>query len=294
MAKYAGMRNRFPAMPQMVLDSKAPRSFSYRLNMLLSLPMQVMNRYSLYRKDIHTSLYQISSAPVITSIGSPVFSGALRQGFERKRVARNFPAADGPIAASSRLAYAMKEDNAVTKVLNSFINDQSAMFRGLLPSAIQGRQRESQIRYAGKTRHQRFFASLAEKYIRLVQRTFVDQISRRQGIMRKQPERRHETLGFAVLPETAGIHAASGRSRKSLTEQARELIFRGTDKIGREIDELKRTVKKTEDQVREKIAHQVREMMHDQNRKVDVGSLTLQVYRNIERMIRTERERRGM
>jgi len=34
--------------------------------------------------------------------------------------------------------------------------------------------------------------------------------------------------------------------------------------------------------------------MAERNRQVDVGSLTLQVYRNMEKMIRIERERRGM
>jgi hypothetical protein len=287
MGKYVGMRNRYPAMPQIVFGDKASQSFSFRLNLLLSFPMQVMNRYSLYRKDIHTSFHQkISSAPV--------FSGALRQGFERKGVAWNLSAARGAVTASFRQGYAMTAAGAVPQTSHSFVNNQSAMFRVLLPSALLRGQREERMRYAGETRHKRFFASLAEKYIRLVHRTFVDQISGRQVIRKEELMRRHETPVFAFLPETAGIHATPGRSRGSLATQARELIFRGTDTIGREINDLKRIVKKTEDQVREKVAHQVRDMMNDQDRKVDVGSLTLQVYRNIERMIRLERERRGM
>ena len=286
MGKYVGMRNRYPAMPQIVFGDKASQSFSFRLNMLLSFPMQVLNRYSLYRKNIHTSFHQqISSAPV--------FSGALRQGFERKGVAWNLSAARGAITASFRQGYAMTAAGEVQQA-SRVVSNQSAMFRVLSPAALLRGQREERMRYAGETRHKRFLASLDEKYIRLVHRTFVDQISKRQGILRKQLERRHETPVFALRPETAGIPATPGRNRGSLTEQARELIFRGTDTIGREINDLKRIVKKTEDQVREKVAHQVREMMNDQDRKVDVGSLTLQVYRNIERMIRLERERRGM
>jgi hypothetical protein len=35
-------------------------------------------------------------------------------------------------------------------------------------------------------------------------------------------------------------------------------------------------------------------MVTERNRQVDIGQLTHQVSRNIERMIRSERERRGM
>ncbi len=105
--------------------------------------------------------------------------------------------------------------------------------------------------------------------------------------------RRPVTPIFALQSGNAGIHAAPERSRESLADKAQELIFRDTDKIGREIDKLKGIVKKTEDEIREKVARQLREIMTERNRQVDVGSLTHQVYRNMERMIRIERERRG-
>jgi len=290
--KYSGMSNRLPAMPQIVFGDRALRSFSFRLNMLISFPMQVMNRHSLFR--LHTSFHRPAPAPVFASIVNPVYSGALRREFGKKRVLENLLAAQRAITAFFRQGYAPKAADAVPQVSRFFVGDQSARFRGLLPSAILGGQREESTRSAGATRHKRFFASLAGQVIRLVHRTFVGQISGRQGILVEELRRRHETPIFAFRPETAGIHASPGRSREALPEQARELIFRGTDRIGREIDDLKKTVKKSEDQVREKVAHQVREMLRDQNRKVDVGNLTHQVSRNIERMIRIERERRGM
>jgi hypothetical protein len=53
-------------------------------------------------------------------------------------------------------------------------------------------------------------------------------------------------------------------------------------------------VKKSEDQIHEKVMRQVREIGAERSQKVDMGQLTHQVYRNMERMIRIERERRGM
>jgi hypothetical protein len=113
-------------------------------------------------------------------------------------------------------------------------------------------------------------------------------------MLREELMRQPETPVSACQSGNVGIHAAPERSRESLSDKAQELILRDTDKIGREIDELKGIVKKTEDELREKIGRQVREIMTGRNRQVDIGSLTLQVYRNMERMIRLERERRGV
>ena len=110
----------------------------------------------------------------------------------------------------------------------------------------------------------------------------------------KRLDRRY-VLTHPVL-ETAdtAVHQASRDNRKSLSEQTRDLIFQGTQRINREIDELKRIVNRTEGKVREQVIHQVREIMAERNRQVDVRDLTVQVYRNMERMIKIERERRGM
>ena len=110
----------------------------------------------------------------------------------------------------------------------------------------------------------------------------------------KRLDRRY-VLTHPVL-ETAdtAVHQASRDNRKSLSEQTRDLNFQGTHRIGRELDALKRIVNRTEGKVREQVIHQVREIMADQNGQVDVRDLTLQVYRNMERMIKIERERRGV
>jgi len=77
-------------------------------------------------------------------------------------------------------------------------------------------------------------------------------------------------------------------------EETGDLIFYSTNQLGREVDELKKIMKKTEDRIQDKVARQLGEIGAERNRQVDMGTLTLQVYRNMERMIRTERERRGM
>jgi hypothetical protein len=296
MGKYAGMRNRFPAMPQMIFGEKASRffSFRFRLNMLLAFPVQVMNRYSLYRKDIYPSFDPTAFGPFFTTIPSPVFSDSVRQGSHWKQVVQNILTAHGAIAASSRLSYARTGANAVKQVFNSFVSELLAMFGHPSPAAVQRGSGETRTRYGSPTRNERFFASFAKQFSRHAHRTFVDEISKRQSMLREELKRRHEMLVVALQSGTAGIHAASEPSRESLTEKAQELIFRGTDKIEQEIDELKRIVKKTEDRVHEKVARQLREIVTERNRQVDVGTLTLEVYRNMERMIRIERERRGM
>ncbi len=293
MGKYVGKKSRFPAMPHMIFGKKATRFFSFKLNMLLSVPLQVMNRYPLYRKIIHPSSNQTVSAPVFTAIFSPVFSDSGGRGFHWKQVMQNFLGAHGATAGFSQLGYARTAANGVTQAFNSFATELSPMFRRL-PSAIRRVRREDSTHYGSAARHERFFASFARQLVRRAAQEFVDQISKRQSMLREELKRRHETPVFALQSGIAGIHETSGRSRASLAEEAQELIFRGTDKIAREIDELKRIVKKTEDQVHERVAHQVREIMTERNRQVDVGSLTLQVYRNMEKMIRIERERRGM
>ena len=79
-----------------------------------------------------------------------------------------------------------------------------------------------------------------------------------------------------------------------MPERAGALFFKSTHQIERELDEVKRIVKKSEDRVQEKVSRQLREIDTERNRQVDIGQLTHQVYRNMERMIRSERERRGM
>jgi len=295
MGRHVGMRRRFPAMPQMIFGEKASRFFCFKLNMLLSVPVQVMNRYSLYWKAIHASSNQTVSAPVFNPIFSPFFSGSVRQESHRAQGIQDMLAAHGALAAaSSRLSHARTAANAVTQAFSSFVGKLSAMSRHPFFPAIRRRRWDGRALYGSAIRHERFFTSFARQFGLRAHRIFVDQISKKQSMLREELMRRPETPVFALKLGNAGIHGAPERSRQSLAEKAQELIFRDADKIGREIDKLKRIVEKTEDGIREKVARQVKEIMTERNRQVDVGSLTLQVYRNMERMIRIERERRGV
>ncbi len=77
-----------------------------------------------------------------------------------------------------------------------------------------------------------------------------------------------------------------------LVLDAGDLFFKSTHQI--ELEKVKRIVKKSEDRLQEKVSRQLREIVTERNRQVDIGQLTHQVCRNMERMIRSERERRGM
>jgi len=295
MRKYLGKRNRFSGMSQMIFGEKASRFFSFRLNMLLAIPTRVMNRYFPHRKDLHPSFDQTVSSHFFNTIFSPAIPDAVRQEFHWKKVVWSFLAVPGALAAAAtRLGYARAVARAVGQGFNSFAGGLSTLFSHPSTAALQRGLMENLTRYGGSTRLERSFASFDEKLIRLTNRTFIDQISKRQSMVGGELKRRHERQVFAFPSGTAGIHAASGRGRAAVTGEAGELIFHGTDKIGREIDELKRIVRNTEDKVHEKVSRQLREISTERNQKIDVGNLTLQVYRNMERMIRLERERRGM
>jgi len=295
MSKYLGKRNRSSGMPQMIFGEKASRFFSFRLQMLLTIPAKVMNRYFPYRKDLYPSFDHAVSARFFTTFFSPAFSNAVRQEFHWKQVVWSLLAVPGALAAAaSRLGYARAVARAVRQGFNSFAGGLSTLFSHPSTAALQRGHRENLTRYGRSTRHERFFASFAEKVIRHTNRTFIDQISKRRSMVGGELKRRLETPVFALPSRASGIHAASGRRRDAVTGEAGEIIFHNTDKTGREMDELRRVVKKTVDGVHEKVARQVREIMTERNQQVDVGNLTLQVYRNMERMIRLERERRGM
>jgi hypothetical protein len=82
--------------------------------------------------------------------------------------------------------------------------------------------------------------------------------------------------------------------RMAAAEETREFVFQKAKRFEDEIDDLKLSLRRTEDRINEKVVRQVKEVVKAQVPPVDVGGLSLQVYRNIERIIRAEREKRGM
>jgi hypothetical protein len=73
-----------------------------------------------------------------------------------------------------------------------------------------------------------------------------------------------------------------------------EFVFPRTKNIVDEIEILKTSLRRTEERINDKVVRELKEVVKTQIPKVDIGSLSFQVYRNIERMIRTEREKRGI
>jgi hypothetical protein len=88
--------------------------------------------------------------------------------------------------------------------------------------------------------------------------------------------------------------AARKQARMAAATETKEFVFRRTQNIMDEIDILKTTLRRTEDRLNEKVGRQLQEAVKTQIPPIDIGSLSFQVYRNIERMIRAEREKRGM
>ena len=138
MGKYAGMRNRFPAMPQMIFGEKASRffSFRFRLNMLLAFPVQVMNRYSLYRKDIYPSFDPTAFGPFCTTIPSPVFSDSVRQGSHWKQVYR-ISLLPIQLMPPYRGRGCRATSNVLSRYSISFVSELLAMFGHPSPAAVQ-------------------------------------------------------------------------------------------------------------------------------------------------------------
>jgi hypothetical protein len=151
-------------------------------------------------------------------------------------------------------------------------------------TAVQPREDES-------TDHERRVFSFPMPLLRSLHLTFLERMLERQKILRGDVKIRHMDRTGTPVNQAAFTQAPKTVREKA---QLKELFFLSTNKIEHEIDELKRIVKKSEDQIHEKVMRQVREIGAERSQKVDMGQLTHQVYRNMERMIRIERERRGM
>ena len=105
-----------------------------------------------------------------------------------------------------------------------------------------------------------------------------------------------DTTTAAALKGASVNEPSFVRGTKTVPDGAhvRALFFQSTNNIEHEIEELKRVVRSTEDHIREKVVRQLAEIGAESKQRVDIGHITHQVYRNMEKMIRIERERRGM
>jgi hypothetical protein len=288
MSRYSGMKQRFPSMPRMVFGERASRFISLKLAMLLAVPVMILNRYAMPGVQIRTSIHHAVHAPAFAEAIGPVFSSTVHQVFRMERVSRNRPVA--PAAAVLGPGRAMMS----SRIFNSPVHDRPGMIGYHSSAAMHAWYGTFMTLYAADPGRMGSSGSPSGQVGRPAQGTFIDRIRGRHGIRVDLPVRRHVPPAIDVLPKKAAAHVTSRLGGEVLAGYAHELVFRKGVKTGNEIMEMKRILKETEDRVREKVSRQLGEMVTERNRQVDIGQLTHQVSRNIERMIRSERERRGM
>jgi|GEM_PF-4342561 len=114
--------------------------------------------------------------------------------------------------------------------------------------------------------------------------------------------------GPALLPLGAQVSAGrradtSGRSRTGSAEglefpapqvPAQEFLLRNNRNLENRLKQLQDMVRQTEQRLQAKVLERVQEAVEAQRHPLEIKNLSLQVYRHIERLIRSERERRGM
>lgn len=102
---------------------------------------------------------------------------------------------------------------------------------------------------------------------------------------------------MAPLNRKSFMAAAFGPSirQRNVNKTARgDLYFHDQGWTEREIKELRKMVEETKEAVKETNHHSHEEFDAVIKQHLDINRISDQVYRNIERRIRTERERRGL
>ncbi len=290
--KYLQKKSRSSAMPRLIFRERAARFFSFNASILVTLPALVLKRYSLlnvrpvlirgFGSGLRSPLRRPEPFGSSRSQGSPnvffvIGSGtAASSGMPRGSLSSGtgaFHGSAGELSGATRFA-APREGNE-----NPISHTGRYLFGPI------------GIRQMGVSRIP--IASFADPSIRDTHRPLTDRKWVRLGKPGKDLGIRQMTQerGFPGTPVLQGV---SEQGRRRVTERAGELFFRGRDRIEREIDELKRVIRRTETQIDEKVVRQVREFGATRDSEIDVRNLTLRVYRNMERMIRIEQERRGI
>ena len=104
----------------------------------------------------------------------------------------------------------------------------------------------------------------------------------------------HSLLKHTVYAQLAAPYPLTDRRRAPLKMGGEDFYFRNQQKIEQEVEEIKKIIIETKESVSEKSAttHFFKET--DIKLPLDINRLSDQVYQNIERRIRIERERRGL
>jgi hypothetical protein len=288
-AKYLGQGKRHAAPPLMVFRGRAGSFFFFKSHVLVSIPLRLMNRCFLqsavlFRRD-----------SVQAQVSTVTLSEPFKQNFWKDLTMLHLFFVNWEhVAASPKASSAMTLPGRLAQISPAGIGQQLQAPK----QAIGASDRDTievMARKDGSTGYEGRFFPLSGPLLRGLHPKLLERIFESQGMMRKEMKIRHMT-SYPAAVATPFNEASFKRGQKTVTGGAmgRDLFFQSANKIEHEIEELKRVVRSTEDHIREKVAHQLREIGVERNQKVDIGQITHQVCRNMERMIRIERERRGM
>jgi hypothetical protein len=287
-AKYLRTGKRLSA-PRMVFRGKRGRFFSFQAHVFVSIPLQMMSRYSLE----NTALSGKEAVP------PPVFMKWLavpgrRESIGDRVMQHLFFMRREYAAALPKVGHGMTPPGSLTSIYAAGIG-QRLFLSGRSPGVSDGRAIAATPREDASSGFERSVFSFPMPFLRSFYGTFLERIAGRRRFVKEGTNIGHMTSPVARTEPPAN-QAAFKQGPKTFPgkSQVQEPFFQSTKKIEHEIEELKRVVRRTENRIHEKVVRQLREIGAERNLQVDVGQITHQVYRNMERMIRTERERRGM
>jgi hypothetical protein len=289
LGKYLVRGLLFPVAPQMLFSRRATRFFSFSAGNALAVQLQILNRFSLFFNGRTSPVSHAGSSQL--SYHLPVAALSFR---ERSRVPGE------KFHQTVFLAGTRKMRSRQT------IHPGGAVLPSMAGLAFErGGEHGFNDKVVRRFRIHNLFGS-HENRGRLISRVFSGPHAGRttHGVSpRGSSDQKHRSLSEEVrtrpvmpslrLSDATVFPKIRRQYRGTVTEEPRGYFLQGSIRIEREISELKRIVRKTDEEIRRDVSQRI-SAIAEMNRPVDVGGLSLQVYRNIERMIRSERERRGM
>jgi hypothetical protein len=299
MAQYRWKRRGYPLTPSMIFAEKKMGRFTLGTNFRLTFAFQVLVRQTFFWKYAARSIEnQVSTTPAHNLFGYALLLQK-RQWFSRGRLSPNTLSLRRPREARS----AQKAGGAIPPF--STFSPAGPWPTTSLPgdggSLLIEYRHHWKRNLLGVDARPQVLSFTAMSSAKRVPRNEAGQrllewVARRYSPIQVILTSRDDTL----LGAGAGTPTFCSTPRKrqqgglAAAEETREFIFQKTQRVEHEIDDLKLTIQRTEDQVSERVVRRLKEVVKEQLPVIDVGGLSLQIYRNLERMIRTERERRGM
>ncbi|HMK56402.1 MAG TPA: hypothetical protein VK448_07185 [Dissulfurispiraceae bacterium] len=286
--KYLIRRRVYAFAPALTFRKKAGRGFSLKTDFFVSVALRMMRRYSFQ----NTILFQVKEGAAGRSVEIPAaYSRISHHAIQitNRAVFNSFDLAAVPSQAKSgRIASV-----TLTKIHPSGVGQGQTAIR----ERSRGRKAAgpSQQQYKSIHSERNMFSSSAMS-LHYRGAEFIERIFNRAEMQKERVTNRYAAAPSARLM-TTGIGLSSSRSEQagvSVAPAERRIVFQLDGRVRQEVKEMKSFVRKTEERVREDVISRIREITSERGQAVDVGQLTNQVCRNIERMIRSERERRGM